>query len=83
MRRGPDERHPDNVDDADVVVQIGDAKTGLRAAHLVGANIRISRSPGFEALEASHTFPKPPTPKTKRWKLCPRCRTLSLLMDNS
>lgn len=69
IRRAPDEWLPENnsVDGADVVVQIGSAKTGLQAAHLMHANIRISRSPqlAVEALDPTHTLVLPQATTTQ------------------
>ncbi|KAI5356887.1 hypothetical protein Slin14017_G128210 [Septoria linicola] len=57
--RGPQENYPNNVDGADIVVQIGTAKTGLKAAQLMGTKIRVSRSPDAVAWGPSDPLPTP------------------------
>ncbi|PPJ54005.1 hypothetical protein CBER1_02996 [Cercospora berteroae] len=55
IRRGSQQIRPsNNVNDADIVIQIGTAKTGLKASQLVGTNVRSLRSSKSAAILRGH-----------------------------
>ncbi|KAF2215193.1 hypothetical protein CERZMDRAFT_116690 [Cercospora zeae-maydis SCOH1-5] len=55
-RRGSQQIRPsNNLNDADIVIQIGTAKTGLRTPQLVGTNVRSLRSSKSAAVLRGHS----------------------------
>ncbi|KAM3416712.1 hypothetical protein BST61_g8303 [Cercospora zeina] len=55
-RRGSQQIRPsNNLHDADIVIQIGTAKTGLKASQLVGTNVRSLRSSKSAAILRGHS----------------------------